>query len=924
MFSCKAAGQITDGEEVNQYGTLPVSADNRVVETIAPKVYDGAAYVANGSTQMVHAVVSSIYDNVGNVVSVTDAMENTTTNFYDANNRLYETWAPAVNIQSNGVTVSVRPKTRNEYDKGGNIRFTHDANQKTVEMQYDAFGRLTNTVDAITNTISFAYDANGNQTHLTDGEGNTTEFQYDGLNRKTHTVYPLENGTNAVEIAEYDLLGNRIKRIDCNGAVTHYIYDLRNRLDLVKYGTDRSNPDHTRDYTYDDVGNLRFVTESANSKADVSYTYDNLNRVTSETSVGITHNYWYDLNGNRTNAVYGVTGREVNWSYDALNRIVEIEEHDPAVTPQTSRITTYGYDLNSKPVYRKYPSDVEEKRTFDPMGRLLTMTTTNMVNDGWFSMAYEYDLVGSALKMTQESGNLTGTKDATTTWTYDDRYRLKTEAVDVVGGTNSVTSYAWDNADNRLSKTNYVNGAWDSTTTYTNNALNQMTGYGTVGAAPATAVEFAYDANGSRTNMVKTVGGASSTSTAYSYDEDNRLVAVSDGGSGSTPTHTFAYDYRSRRYYRSTPTTPHMYCVFDGGLSIQEHEVPSADLTLNPLTLNTVQTEFVRGEGMGGGVGGMVYSIKHPAPDAQSQTPTIIYSHANHRGDVIARSNQDKGLTSFALYEAYGTRPYEWGSDPDRQKANTKEEESDLGLLNEGMRFRDLETGVFLTRDPIGYGDGPNVYCYVKCNPITRFDPWGLNTYLLIKATRESEFGHAGVAVTNYDKDGNPDGSVTVYELGPDGYTSSVQSEPSLSSSASDDDAKWDGIIKFETGQETDQGVKDALSDHEKNNPDYNSRENNCSDYAKEGVNAVGDEKVDGTETGTVPTKYGPMPVEGTTPNQLFNETEKLPGAQIMADPGSILDRNSIDVYLGTEDGDTGNSGDGENNENNEDEGEGE
>jgi RHS repeat-associated protein len=80
----------------------------------------------------------------------------------------------------------------------------------------------------------------------------------------------------------------------------------------------------------------------------------------------------------------------------------------------------------------------------------------------------------------------------------------------------------------------------------------------------------------------------------------------------------------------------------------------------------------------------------------------------------------------FALYEAYGTRPYEWGDDPDCQKANTKEEESDLNLLNEGMRFRDLETGVFLTRDPIGYGDGPNVYCYVHCNPITRFDALGL------------------------------------------------------------------------------------------------------------------------------------------------------------------------------------------------------
>lgn len=40
--------------------------------------------------------------------------------------------------------------------------------------------------------------------------------------------------------------------------------------------------------------------------------------------------------------------------------------------------------------------------------------------------------------------------------------------------------------------------------------------------------------------------------------------------------------------------------------------------------------------------------------------------------------------------------------------------------------YRDLETGTFLTRDPIGYADGPNTYCYVRCNPITLFDAFGL------------------------------------------------------------------------------------------------------------------------------------------------------------------------------------------------------
>lgn len=39
---------------------------------------------------------------------------------------------------------------------------------------------------------------------------------------------------------------------------------------------------------------------------------------------------------------------------------------------------------------------------------------------------------------------------------------------------------------------------------------------------------------------------------------------------------------------------------------------------------------------------------------------------------------------------------------------------------------RDLETGTFLSRDPAGFVDGPNLYAYVQQNPWTKFDPTGL------------------------------------------------------------------------------------------------------------------------------------------------------------------------------------------------------
>jgi len=128
----------------------------------------------------------------------------------------------------------------------------------------------------------------------------------------------------------------------------------------------------------------------------------------------------------------------------------------------------------------------------------------------------------------------------------------------------------------------------------------------------------------------------------------------------------------------------------------------------------------------------MTYSIRHTTDTNNVEQTEILCSHSNHRGDIIARSDSTGSLTFYAVYEAYGTRPFEWtkpgtSGNPDRQYANTKDEETALGLLNEGMRYRDLYTGTFLTRDPIGYADGPNIYCYVHCNPITHFDALGLS-----------------------------------------------------------------------------------------------------------------------------------------------------------------------------------------------------
>ncbi len=58
--------------------------------------------------------------------------------------------------------------------------------------------------------------------------------------------------------------------------------------------------------------------------------------------------------------------------------------------------------------------------------------------------------------------------------------------------------------------------------------------------------------------------------------------------------------------------------------------------------------------------------------------------------------------------------------------AGRSKEEDPTGLLNEGFRYRNMETGTFISRDPLGHVDGPNVYCYVRQNSWSAFDPEGL------------------------------------------------------------------------------------------------------------------------------------------------------------------------------------------------------
>lgn len=197
-----------------------------------------------------------------------------------------------------------------------------------------------------------------------------------------------------------------------------------------------------------------------------------------------------------------------------------------------------------------------------------------------------------------------------------------------------------------------------------------------------------------------------------------------------------------------------------GGLSVAEHAVADAASSLPPQASSLV--EYQRGPDMGGGVGGLLYSLR--SSSIGPQAPNVRFNLSNGRGDVVAQSDTTGALTWTASYEAYGKRPVETGSNADRQRANTKEEDP-TGLLNEGFRYRDLETGVWLSRDPAGFVDGPNLYAYVRQNPWTSFDPDGLESERIKQLRKEWDdtpvsmtrlwrgLHYAGAALNPFDGD---------------------------------------------------------------------------------------------------------------------------------------------------------------------------
>lgn len=418
---------------------------------------------------------------------------------------------------------------------------------------------------------TYTYDARGNLKKLTRPTGATETWDYDALSLVVTYRDPLDQRTTFSRPTT--MRGNATVVSEPGGRKTSYTYTLPpqsiNDLPGGLVLTETLGGITTQTEYFTAADDLNDTTEIKRKRIGLP------KNVTKALGTSVEGTLEYDYNQYRNlSSLVDELDRETKYTYDRLNRLVKIEEPDPAAGLPDVRsthgkpITHYGYDAVGNRRFTLDARGILTETQYDAMNRAQRVvnaapgghTDTQQVQS-WTE--YVYDAAGSLWKTIESVVSGQEFRHIETAHYYDERNRLyRTELpapnVEAPLGVPQdtlvapVLLYTYDALGNLKASSDPRNSyAW---TTYSYDQLGRQT----QATLPLAAVgpsyrsqttTYRYDAVGNLRFMIASGKDEQDEITEHHYDSRNRLIKTTlpADAHGNRETIGYRYDYRDNR-----------------------------------------------------------------------------------------------------------------------------------------------------------------------------------------------------------------------------------------------------------------------------------------------------------------------------------------------------------------------------------------
>jgi len=643
---------------------------------------------------------------------------------------------------------AVLAKSRYVYNDKGQLSqvIGYPNNQESILAQYgyDGFSRLSTIRDAFNQETQILYDDRYvnelgqrvlKRTHI-DPLGNQKEETFDISNNLVKASKKDKSGQLLTESEFiYDSYGNKIFE---NNTVlsagkslrtyaTEWSYDFGDQLRTIAQAV--GTPDErVTTLTYNPYGDLSQKLQ-AGSKEPITYGYNDEGQLTSLSyqkakNANMTHELSYDDKGNikeveldsthtlkfeiDTNGQLLSETVQDEWGFYTVRCTHDGEEHIESLNLPDGSWIEYSYEGPFVKNVSRFTKGKKELYSYritsrDQMGHSLEEILIGFAGgrkQSWDRAARRTEIVTNLFQDRVPEGGydplqnmrrretILNEEQSTTQYEYNALSQLISEKGEIEH------LYSYDSLGNRLQR----NGS-----SYTVNGLNQL--------LEAEGVSYTFDLNGNL--ATKTIDGKTWT---YQNNPLNQLISINDP---DETTITFIYDLSGKRLTKRIESKgkkakifryfylgqTELGCLDEKG-SIVELKVPSDPN--RPEVAPCVAVELKK-------------EIYAPLYDLQGNIVCLV-------------DPQKRKIVESYRYSAFGEeeiinergRVVEDSAVGNPWRYQGKRVDKETGLIYFGQRYYDPRTGRWISPDPAGDIDGPNLYTFALNNPMTYVDYFGL------------------------------------------------------------------------------------------------------------------------------------------------------------------------------------------------------